>query len=154
MVDNKIIRKSITSITSIVSIISIIGIGILFGSNYDIYSSCYKSNDNEHIKIKDEGEYILITNTDDEHIKIKDEGEYILIANTDDEYHQMNNIIEKAGGLDNDLYGRKISPHVVKKFCHIAKNKSIDLNNITEEQFDTIYRTYTEYLILKYDKKE
>lgn len=131
MVDNKIIRKSITSITTIISIISIIGIGIIFGSNYDIFSSGHKIED----------------------IKTKDEGEYILITNTDDEYLKMYNIIEKASGLDKDPYGRKISPRVVKKFCRIAKNKSINLDNITEEQFDTIYRTYTEYLIDKYEKK-
>lgn len=131
MVGNKIIRKSITSITSIVSIISIIGIGILFGSNYDNFDSSYKIDN----------------------IKIEDEGEYILITNTNDEYHQMNNIIEKAGGLYKDPYGRKISHDVVKKFCHIARNKSIDLNNITNKEFDIIYRTYTEYLIDKYDKK-
>lgn len=140
MVDNKIIGKSITSITtivsivSIVSIISIVGIGILFGSNYDIFSSSYKSNDIVDIKIKNKDKYILITNSDDE-------------------YRQMYNIIEKASGLDKDPYGRKISPRVVKKFCHIARNKSIDLNNITEEEFDIIYRTYSEYLIEKYEKK-
>lgn len=131
MVDNKIIRKSITSITTIISIISIIGIGIIFGSDYDIFSSRHKIED----------------------IKTKDEGEYILITNIDDEYLKMYNIIEKASELDKDPYGRKISPRVVKKFCRIAKNKSINLDNITEEQFDTIYRTYTEYLIDKYEKK-
>lgn len=131
MVDNKIIRKSITSITTIISIISIIGIGIIFGSNYDIFSSGYKIDD----------------------IKIKAIGEYILITNNDDEYLKMYNIIEKASGLDKVPYGRKISPRVVKKFCRISKNKSINLDNITEEQFDTIYRTYTEYLIDKYEKK-
>jgi hypothetical protein len=128
MVGNKIIRKSITSITTI---ISIIGIGIIFGSNCYIFSSGYKIDD----------------------IKIKDECEYILITNCDDEYCQMYNIIEKASGLDKDPYGRKISPHVVKKFCHIARNRAIDLNNMTEKQFDTIYRTYTEYLIEKYKKR-
>lgn len=125
--------KSIISIISISSIISIIGLGIIFGSHYDIFGSSHKMDD----------------------IKMKDEGEYVLITNDTDEYVQMNKIIEKAGGLDKDLYGRKISPHVVKKFCHIAKNKSIDLNNITDKEFDMIYKTYTEYLIdkcNKYDK--
>lgn len=131
MVGNKIIKKSITSIITIISIISYIGIGIIFGSNYDIFSSSYKIDD----------------------IKIKDEGEYILITNMDDEYHKMYDIIEKASELDKDPYGRKISPCVVKKFCQIARNKSIDLNNITEEEFDIIYRTYIEYLIEKYDKR-
>ena len=136
MEDNKISGKYITSIMpiksiiSISSIISIICIGIIFGSHYDIFCSSHKMDD---IKMKDEDEYVLITNDTDEHLR-------------------MNNIIEKAGGLDKDLYGRKISPHVIKKFCHIAKNKSIDLNNITDEEFDIIYITYTEHLIDKYDK--
>ena len=162
MAYNKIIRKYITSM---ISMISIIGIGILFGSNYDIYCPSYKSNDIDYIKTKDEYEYVLITNTKDEYVLITNtydeyvlitntDNEYVLITNTDDEYLQMNNIIEKVGGLDKDPYKRKISPCVVKNFCRIARNKSIDLDNITEEQFDIIYRTYTEYLVDKYDKSD
>jgi hypothetical protein len=64
----------------------------------------------------------------------------------------MNNMIEQVVRLDKDPYGRKISSRLIKKFCNIAKNKSIDLNNITNEEFDIIYRTYTEYLIDKYYK--
>lgn len=85
-------------------------------------------------------------------IKIKDNGEYVLITNDTDEHLQIYNTIEKASWLDKDFYGRKISSHVVKKFCRIAKNKSIDLNNITDKEFDIIHITYTEHLIDKYDK--
>jgi hypothetical protein len=66
------------------------------------------------------------------------------------EYNKMYRIIELAGGLDKDPYNRKISSKVVYKFCNIAKTYSIDLNNITDEQFDFIYKKYTEYLIKKY----
>jgi hypothetical protein len=67
------------------------------------------------------------------------------------EYNKMYKIIELASGLDKDRYNRKISPNVVKKFCKIAKKYSIDLDIITDEQFNFIYIKYTEYLIKKYD---
>lgn len=67
-----------------------------------------------------------------------------------DEYEKMYKIIEITSGLDKDLYKRKISPKVVQKFCKIAKSKSINLNTITYEEFNLIYKTYTNYLIKKY----
>jgi hypothetical protein len=69
------------------------------------------------------------------------------------EYKKMYRIIELASGLDSDPYNRKISPKVVKKFCKIAHEYSIDLDNITDGQFDFIYKTYSEYLIDKFEKK-
>jgi len=63
---------------------------------------------------------------------------------------KMYKIIELAGGLDKDPYNRKISPNVVKKFCKIATKYSINLDNITDKQFDFIYKKYTDYLIKKY----
>ena len=67
-----------------------------------------------------------------------------------DKYQKMYQIIEKNSGFDK--YCRKISPDVVKKFCKIAKIKSINIDNITDEQFDIIYKIYTEYLISKFEK--
>jgi len=66
-------------------------------------------------------------------------------------YEKMYKIIELAGDLNNDIYNRKISPQVVLKFCKIAKKYSIDLDNITDEQFNLIYKSYTDYLIKKYE---
>ena len=73
------------------------------------------------------------------------------IFNYSYEYKKMYKIIELAGNFDKDIYNRKISPNVIKKFCKIAKKNSIDLDNITHEQFNFIYKTYTEYLIKKYE---
>lgn len=69
------------------------------------------------------------------------------------EYEKMYKIIEIVSGLDKDPYNRTISPKVVKKFCKIAKSKSINLDTITDAEFDLIYKTYTDYLIKKYEKK-
>ena len=145
MVNIKITKSHFISIISIISIIGI-GIGILFDPNYNIlddYCKIDKINKNStyntnNITTNNDGEYVLITNNHN---------------HNDNEYYKMYNIIKKASGLDKDPYGRTISPRVVKKFCRIAKNKSINLDNMTEEQFDTIYKNYTEYLIEKYEKK-
>ncbi len=67
-----------------------------------------------------------------------------------DEYNKMYKIIELASGLDKDPYDRKISPKVVRKFCKIAKKYTINLNTITDDEFDFIYKKYTEYLIKKH----
>jgi hypothetical protein len=79
---------------------------------------------------------------------------YNLITNDKNinEYDKMYKIIELASSLDKDPYNRKISSKVVKKFCKIAKKYSIELDNITNEQFDFIYKNYTKYLIKKYSK--
>lgn len=67
------------------------------------------------------------------------------------EYEKMYKIIETIGELDKDPYKRTISPKVVFKFCKIAKSKSINLDTITDAQFDLIYKIYTNYLIQKYE---
>ena len=69
------------------------------------------------------------------------------------EYKKMYKIIELASGIDKDPYNRKISPKVVLKFCQIAKSKSINLDTMTDEEFDLIYEIYTNYLIHKYENK-
>lgn len=71
----------------------------------------------------------------------------------DNEYDKMYKIIERASELDKDPYSRKISSDVVNKFCEIAKNKSINLDTITDEEFDEIYAKYVEYTISKYEKQ-
>ena len=48
----------------------------------------------------------------------------------------MYKIIEFTSGLDKDPYNRKISPKVVLKFCQIAKSKSINLDIMTDEEFN------------------
>lgn len=69
-------------------------------------------------------------------------------------YNKMYNIIETTGGLDTDLYGRKINSNVVNSFCEIAQKYSIDLDNITNDEFDFIYRTYTENQIQLHNSKK
>lgn len=73
---------------------------------------------------------------------------------TNNDYEKMYKIIEIASELDKDPYKRKISPKVVIKFCKIAKSKSINLDTITDVEFDLIYKTYTDYLIQKYEKNK
>jgi hypothetical protein len=71
----------------------------------------------------------------------------------DNEYDKMYKIIERASELDKDPYSRKISSDVVNKFCEIAKNKSINLDTITDKEFDEIYAKYVEYTISKCEKQ-
>jgi len=63
----------------------------------------------------------------------------------------MKNIIEEKGDLHNDPYNRKLSSKVIKKFCKISNKLNINLLNITDKQFDDIYKTYVEYQLKKYD---
>ena len=48
----------------------------------------------------------------------------ILIIDDNSNYDKMYKIIEIKGGINKDLYNRKISPNVVKKFCKILKKYS------------------------------
>ena len=66
------------------------------------------------------------------------------------EFNQMYKIIETKGGIDKEPWKRKISPRVIKKFYLIARANSIDINTMTDEQFDFIYRTYTDRIVNKY----
>lgn len=96
--------------------------------------------------------YLLYKNNIEyKHKNLENNNNYNIINNS--EYEKMYKIIEITSELDKDPYKRKISPKVVIKFCKIAKSKSINLDTINNKQFDLIYKTYTEYLIKKYEKK-
>ncbi len=69
---------------------------------------------------------------------------------TKEDFEKMYRIIEIKGGIDKEPWKRKISSKVVKKFCKIALANKINLDLITDKQFDFIYCTYTDYLIDKY----
>jgi hypothetical protein len=66
-------------------------------------------------------------------------------------YKQMYKIIETKSGIDKDPYNRKIDYKVVKKFCSIADKININLETISDKEFDLIYKNYCEYLIEKYN---
>ena len=64
-------------------------------------------------------------------------------------FYQMNQIIMKEGNIDKDIYSRKISSKVVKKFCKFSIKYGYNLNNLTSEQFDHLYKLYVNYQIKK-----
>ena len=74
------------------------------------------------------------------------------INNLTNSYIKMYKIIETKGKLDKDLYKRKISSKVIKKFCKIAKKYSINLDTISDLQFDFIYRKSVSKLLKKHNK--
>ncbi len=57
-----------------------------------------------------------------------------------------------TGSIDQDPYKRTIEKDVAKKFCHIAKKYSINLDTITDNEFDFIYKKYVEYIISIHSK--
>lgn len=65
------------------------------------------------------------------------------------EYKKMYNIIMNKGSIDKDIYNRTISDHVVKIFCKIAKKYAINLDTITDHEFNKIYKKYVKYVIYK-----
>ena len=66
-------------------------------------------------------------------------------------YLKIYNVIYIKSGLDKDIYKRKLSKKVVIKFCKISKKLGIKLNDeITDKQFDNIYKIYVDYQINKY----
>jgi hypothetical protein len=65
------------------------------------------------------------------------------------EQEKMYNIIMSKGSIDKDPYNRTISESVAKKFYKIAKKYSINLDKITDNEFDFIYKKYVKYLIQK-----
>lgn len=69
------------------------------------------------------------------------------------EEEQMYNIIMTKGSIDKDLYNRTISNDVIKKFCKIARKYSININTLTDDEFNFIYKKYVKYIIKKYDKQ-
>jgi hypothetical protein len=68
------------------------------------------------------------------------------------EQEKMSNIIISKGSINNDPYKRNISELVVKKFCLIAKKYSINLDTITDDEFNFIYKKYVKYFIRKNNK--
>lgn len=63
------------------------------------------------------------------------------------QYKKMYKIIETKGNLDKDPYDRTIEPKVVSIFSRIAENLNFDLDNLTDHEFDIIYKKYIEYKI-------
>lgn len=69
------------------------------------------------------------------------------------EQEKMYNIIMLKGSIYHDPYKRTIRKSVVKKFCNIAKKYSINLDTITSDEFDFIYKKYVDHMIDKYNRK-
>lgn len=65
------------------------------------------------------------------------------------EHEKMFNIIINKGSIDKDIYNRTISNDVVKIFCKIANKYNVNLDTITDDQFDKIYKKYVKYVIRK-----
>jgi hypothetical protein len=76
------------------------------------------------------------------------------VKNRSIQYKKMYKIIESKGEIDKDPYNRSIDVNVVKKFCKIANKYAINLDQITEMQFDFIYRKYVRSIIKKYNSKK
>jgi spore coat protein CotF len=68
------------------------------------------------------------------------------------EHKKMYNIIMNKGSIDKDIYKRTISDDVVKIFCDIAKKYTINLDTISDHEFDKIYKKYLKYVIDKANK--
>lgn len=68
------------------------------------------------------------------------------------EHIKMYDIIMNKGSIDKDLYKRTISDDVVKIFCKIAKKYTINLDTITDHEFNKIYKKYVKYVIHKANK--
>lgn len=64
---------------------------------------------------------------------------------------KMYNIIMIKGNIYNDQYNRTVSYDVAKKFYKIAKKYSINIDNVTDDEFDFIYKKYVKQMIKKYD---
>jgi hypothetical protein len=66
----------------------------------------------------------------------------------------MYKIIEIVSELYKDLNKRTITAKVVLKLYLISKSKSINLDIITDIEFDLIYKTYIYYLIKNMKKSK
>lgn len=63
-------------------------------------------------------------------------------------YIKIYNILFEKSELHKDPYKRQLSKKVVIKFCEIAQKINIKLyDEISETQFDDIYKIYIEYQI-------
>ena len=64
-------------------------------------------------------------------------------------YQKIYNVLYEKGELNKDPYKRQLSSKVVIEFCKIAQKLNIKLyDEITNIQFDNIYKIYIEYQIV------
>ena len=114
-------------------LVSLICIG---ATSYGFYNNYYKDKNYQNYQIDPDHLTDLDCPTDSDYSKTS--------------YEQMYKIIETAGKLDKDPYDRTIDPKIVIYFCKIANLYSINLETITESEFDFIYKKYIEYQIKKH----